>query len=421
MMKKICYLTVAMIGILSTSCSNDEPQASLPGANKAISYTATANSSSRAASAYESGLDISKITVSAWMTQNNSICPNYAETNKGDATYFLNDVLTRGNGQNSGSFDYATDARYWPSNGEVLDFFAIVDNEAFGDNGKFRFNAKDAKPGLGIISQLQLDKMPDMLYATTFNKTLAKPEVFQQNVAFDFKHAFAKVIVTAEVRNQNLHVVITDMAVKGVISQGQFIFPHKEDKKSEGFNDPVIVDAKWLINESDSYIGVTCLQNANIELDKADVAKQTLVGAPKGTDGKNNDLLMIPNSYDGRNSSGKYQTYIELKGYAYNISNPESGWSDTNDVLIYGDKNEDGSITPATMIIPIEFNWRMGTVNRYNLVFDCGNGGSTDDDPNHPAFVRIGYEVEVTEWAPGEELIEKADSDDSIEYPTNKK
>lgn len=387
-----------MSALIATSCSQDEPMASLNGANDQINFSVTAGNSSRAASAYQNGIDISEMSVSAWLLGGNNHIPNYSESNPDNSSYFLNDFLVRSG--SSGLFDYLTDARYWPSNNERLDFYAMVDNQSWGNEGLFKFDNGTGAPGLGWISQLGIDKMPDMLYAYTPNQTRHADNAAQQNVSFDFHHAFAKVIVTAEVKNSNMRVYITDMEICGIADKGQLTLPHKEDSNSAVKE----VGASW--NVGTGFMNVACAQGlynaANpILLDRSESSSATLVGRT-GVKGVNNDLLVIPNKYSGRNSSGKYQTYVKLKGYAYNIANAENGFNPETDALIFPKKNADGSVTPAEMIIPIEFDWKIGTVNRYNIVFDCGNGGSTTTDPNTPAFVRIGYEVEVTDWQTGE-------------------
>lgn len=400
-MKKLLFPLGVMIGIIVSSCSSDEPTAVLNEAvNGKIGFSVTADNGSRAASAYENGTDITKMSVSAWLVGDANELPGYSGGNTANASYFLNDVLTRESG--SGLFNYLSDARYWPANGETLDFFAVVDNEAWGDNGRFGFSKADGKPGLGFLSQLGINEMPDLLYAYTPNQKRSTANVAQQNVSFDFNHAFAKVIVTSEVKNENIRVYITDIEICGITDGGQLIFPHKTGEGSKIVNQP----ASWIV--SPGYTDISANQglfsaNNPVVLDMKEVKKETLVGRGK-TNGVINDLLVIPNSYNGRNSSGKIQTYVKLKGYAYNIADAKNGFDEDTDALIFPKANADGSVTPTDMLIPIEFNWGMGTVNRYNIVFDCGNGGSTTTNPNDPAFVRIGYEVEVTDWATGEVL-----------------
>lgn len=433
-MKKSIILGAMAMGLIASSCSQDEPMAPLSDARTQINFSATAESGSRSASSYENGTDVSEISVSAWMRQDASVLPGYSSGNTGNAAYFVNDFLTRTKGS-SGTFNYASDARFWPSNGETLDFYAVVDNKAWGeDNGRFAFNANDGKPGLvGNLAQLPLDKMPDLLYATTFGQKLNRAgsstsAVYQKNVSLRFYHAFAKVHVTAEVRNKNIRVVITDMELHGIAKEGQFLFPYLSGSGSLLETN----GAHWII--PDNYTQITDLLKfdaldytilngrKSIVLDKKEngniKAKHTLI-----SEAAPNDLLVLPRHYNGRNSSGKYQTYILLKGYAYNIADSEAGWDEDTDCLIYPKSNADGSVTPAAMIIPIEFKWDMGTINHYNIVFDCGNGGNTTEDPNNPAFIRIGYEVEVQDWETGEQKCEHEENgvnqDNSIQYPNN--
>lgn len=386
MMKKPLIFLATMIGLITASCSNDEPMPNSGTASNQIRFSVIAENGSRSTSHYENGTDISHMSVSAWVVEDTTKLPAYSESNTGNGIYFLNDFLTRTPGS-SGTFNYSSGARYWPSNNEILDFFAVVDNPV-----PFKFNQSGKGPGLDWINQGQLTEMPDMLYAYTPNQTRGKQPVAQQNVSFSFNHAFAKVVVTAEVRNPNLRVYITDMSIVGVINKGQFLLPHKVGEGKKIVN----VEAQWILGTE--YMNLTNLMKLNdatnpAVLDMAGQAKWTLL-----SESHPNDLLVIPASYSGRNSS-KPQTYIQLKGYAYNIANQQNGFDADTDVLIYPKKNADGTLTPAIINIPIEFNWKAGTINRYNIVFDCGNGGY---DPENPAFVRIGYEVEVNPWKDGE-------------------
>lgn len=395
-MKKFSFSLVAILGLLSTACSQDEPGLITKDDNQ-ISFAVAAGYDTKSASGYENGTDINEITVSAWLNANENVLPGYGSPNTGNAAYFLNDVLTRA--KNSGTFNYSSNARYWPANGEGLDFFAVVDNKAWGDNGKFVWKNDEGVPGLqSWLRQLPLDSMPDLLFAYTPNQKRTVQHAGQQNVSFNFNHAFAKVVVTAEVKNENLRVYITDMEIHGIVDKGIFSFPRKV---GEG---PIIVDTKpsWKINEN--YISLKSLLPGHdasnpVILDMREKATANLLGKGEkydenGNYNKLNELLVLPYSYSGRNAS-THQTYILLKGYAYNISNKENGFDEDTDCIIYP---AGGKPVPADMIIPIEFNWEMGTINHYNIVFDCGNGGSITPDPNTPAFIRIGYEVEVEKW-----------------------
>lgn len=409
-MMKAKFLWGVALMALATSCAQEETTLSLASAPDEIGYKVDAGGMTRATSAYTYGSDIQKITVSAWLSNGKDL-PGYGSGNTGNSSYFLNDVLVRTGAKEDGTtgvFNYTRNARYWPHNGETLDFYAVVDNENFigQDQHPFGWTATNGHPGLEEkIKQGNLDEMPDLLYAVTFNQWATAKKTAQQNVKFDFKHAFAKVIVTAETKNKNLRVVITDMEIHGIKEGGVFSMPYKSGEgETIVYNDEqwtvsdVYTDLPGLLVDHPTYVKdeKTGEYAAKIVLDKSETAKQKLVGEPLDGDADKakNTLFVIPTEYNGRNSS-KHQTYIQLKGYAYNKAGET--FDPEKDVLVYGDK-KDGKIEPAVMTIPIEFDWKMGTVNKYNITFDCGNGGSQDEDPNHPALVRIGYEVEVNDW-----------------------
>lgn len=409
-MNTVKLLCGAALLAFAASCSQDEVELNKISTSNTISYKVDTDKMSRATSAYENGTDISTFNVSAWLIKDSSSLPGYGSPNTGNALYFLNDVLTRASG--SGTFNYQSDARYWPNNGELLDFFALVDNDKFGP---FSFAANgESIPGVNAtIKQGGLDEMPDMLYAVSFNEKAGDKQA-QQNVSFKFDHAFAKVVVTGEVKNKNLHVVITDMEIHGIREAGNFFMPYKSGSGSDIVKNP----AHWVTPDVYTYIDGLMANNGKDEvvIDKSiSTEKQLLVGEGD----KANQLLVLPGKYEGRNNS-KCQTYIQLKCYAYNKSG--ATLDEDTDALIYGKFEVDGnSRKPVPMIIkiPIEFDWKMGTINRYNILFDCGNGGQTDpsdnpSDPDKPAFMRIGYEVEVNDWVEG---VNNPDR----EYPDNLK
>lgn len=431
------YIWGAALLTLAASCAQEETMLSLQSVPNEISYKVDAGKMSRSASSYENGTDIDRFVVSAWVLEDANAIPAYGKPVAGNTLYFLNDEMTRVSGE--GTFNYTSDARYWPRNGEILDFYSFV------DFGPFKFDnitAKDESgadvklPGFAGITQQQINVMPDMLFSTAFNQTQGNASgssstAAQKNVSFRFDHALAKVAVTAEVKNQNLHVVITDMSICGVTKGGDFTMTHKA-ADAEAENGWKKVDASWAVNPDNSCNLVNLLASkagedgkVAIAIDKSTIAKQELVGS--GKDG----LLVIPNSYKGaitydNGHDKELKTYIQLKAYAYNKANKDSVNPKT-DFLIYGEWDENKPV-PLEINLPIDFNWAMGTCNHYNIIFDCGNGGDDstkepdpdpenpdEPDPNNPdpginpTFMRIGYEVTVTGWEEGE-------TKDPIEY-----
>lgn len=417
-MKKFCIPMVAIIGLVATSCSNDEPVAPLSQSAKSeISYSITADAGSRSMTSYANGTDVDRIHVSAWMTKD-GVLPGYGSGNTNNVAYFTNDLLTRTSdkGTTTGVFTYSSDMRFWPQNGEALDFFALVDEDKCtnpdGIPASFSWTGGDGdKPGLGWIAQKEAKYMPDLLYAYTPDEKWSgdRTNNYQQNVSFSFNHAFAKVLVTATVKNKNIRIVISDIKIKGVRSKGLFTMPHKTGEGSTNVNQP----AYW--KTVDEYIGV----NGNL------AEKVVLMnGDKKDLIGEGNALMMIPGDYNGRNSS-KCQTYIELTAIGYNL--PDGTFDEDTAPVIYGKVDAAGNVTPFRLCVPIEFKWQMGTVNHYNIVFDCNNGGTTPDKPdpedpenpdpndpenNEPGLIKIGYEVEVTPWT------DKDHGD--YDYPTKK-
>lgn len=410
-MKNYLFFLTAGMAIFATSCSQDDPMTPLDGDFKnQINFTVTADNATRSESSYQNGTDINRFSVSAWLTQDSEdgkkVLPGYGSSNGSNSMYFINDVMTREAGD--GVFNYQSSARYWPSSDlDCLDFFAIVDNDApaWNGNGDFVFN-NGSGPGLtGNLKQLPVNEMPDMLYAYSFDEKRPSVNVAQKNVSLQFRHAFAKVVISAEVRNENMRMCLTDMEIVGIHDEGKFNLPKKVGEGENVVTEP----AYWTIGPG--YTTIECplvrgeYNEANpliLDMHEGCTSSMVLIGDPAYSKDPNNDLLVLPSSYSGRNSSTQ-QTYIQFKGYAYNIANKDSGFDADTDNLIYPKKEKGETLPePATMIVPIEFNWEAGTVNYYHIVFDCGNGGSVTVNPNDPALIRIGYEVEVKPWTEGE-------------------
>lgn len=421
-MKQLTFLAV-MSALLLSSCSQDEVMSPLDNSvdtavNKKITYTVTADNSSRAASAYSNGTDVNEIHVWAWAVRPTKdeegnltyALPGYGSPNTDNASFIEHDVLKRSGGT-SGTFSYGTNARFWPTANQSLDFWAIVDApsemECFtwygGSDREHPCLPKKAK-------QLGKSQMKDMLYAYTPNQTLDKNgHQAQQNVTFSLNHAFAKVRISAQVRNTNLRVVISDIQIHGIGTDSYFNYPYKSGSGGETIEN----DATW--TKPLDYMVLTDLIDADeIVVDGSSIyeqgadtiqSREEVAGFSIYDENNkmtlNNDILVIPAEYSGRNSS-KLQTYIQLEVCAYNIARKE--FDEDTDMLVCGTRDNNGNPRPAIINVPIEFDWVMGTINTYNIIFDCGTGGTSTENPKDPSMVRIGYEVEVNPWQNGENL-----------------
>lgn len=416
-MKKSTFYLTAMSGLLLASCAQDEVMTSLEkSVNKQISYTVIADNGSRSATAYSNGTDVDEIHVAAWAVtpdENGEYAlPGYGDPNTGNAAFINHDVVKRsgtGTSGTSGTFNYSTDARFWPTNGQKLDFYAVVD--APSEDNCFSWEGTGGHPGLPQkVMQLGKSEMKDMLFAYTPNQTLNKDgHQAQQNVSFSLNHAFAKVVITAQVKNKNLRVVITDAQINGIVKGGNFCFPYKSGEGKHVMENP----AHWTVTKGkDDFMNLTGIMDSkdpvivdyNESLDAENPGKENVAGVST-YDGShkivtNNDILVIPTEYSGRNGNGSFQTYIELEVYAFNITGDT--FDEDTDMLVCGTREKDDNgntiFRTSKVIVPIEFNWLMGTVNTYNIIFDCGTGGTTGEDPKDPSLVRIGYEVEVKPW-----------------------
>lgn len=420
------YLTV-LTPFLFSSCSNDESSDKLySGGRKQIGFSISGMNSTRSSHAYETGLDISDIRISSWKTKSSSVAPSYGIHSQENGSYFHNALLSRSTDSYNNCFSFYDATYYWPENGENLDFFAVARLDG-SEHGDFRFDNTPIGdegyiPGLDWIHQQDVDGMSDIFWAYSFDKK-SDPSLSGNSVVnLDFRHALAKVVVTAEVRNRNLRVYITDVDLCGLMEKGKFNFPYKsadggtvtlndaswqydpEDAMEKIIHCPVklmknggegLVDGTVVLdtNTDDGFRdGFESSENGNMSYAGT---KHTLVGANSQSETGGGDLFVLPYDYKGRNDGDEIKTYIRVKCQVYNKSGETFSQHDT---LIFP-RMEDGAAPEGQYLyIPVEFDFRMGKMNVYNIFFDSGVGGLAKLSRQTPGLVKIGYEANVDSW-----------------------
>lgn len=374
-------LTKSLIGaavaaMALTACSSDDSAITEAKAQNEITFNVATSRPSRAL-AYDSKDDISNFKVAAWF--------HGEGTSKG--TYFNPEVMKLDNGK--WAYDDGN-VRYWPNNGEKLDFFTWVDyaNVSTGNKGDskgytltFDENGHATlSDGENDIKILDSNDAVDLLYAATFDQEHSKNATSaNKQVTLAYKHAFAQVGVTAKVVNPNIHMVVKEVALVNILSGGKFKFP-------ESASD----DAEWTTTADD--------KSGVVAFSQTDDAVWTLSATETDLNTANNRFMVLPQEVNETN--GNHQTpCIRLLCKVWNVTNGEA-YVENDDLQIYGDADY------KYLYIPVNFNWEMGKNYTYKLSFGTGNAGF--DPAGNKALVLVDWDVNSLEaWTPQSPEVER--------------
>lgn len=355
-----CIASLAMATSL-TSCSNDEMIVDEPQIRNEIRFNITSNRATRATQ-YEKSEDIQGFNVSAYLTASNAL--------------YFNEVLDK----TTGSWEYKTKGiRYWPTNGEALDFYAWVDEGWTDEDGthKAQFNLPSTDgPKLSVTTAADASKMVDILIADKHNVT---DNTTSKTVNLDFSHALAKVDVSLKVENPKIHMEVEEIALVNISTTGDFSFNKDAADiwSNHGASNQEVVAKN---------IGKEVYYKDNDGDDKSDM---TIDG---------NTFMVIPGkTYDeGEFISGaKSGAFFRIKCKIWNVADAIEK-SDT-DLQIYG-KNGNS----ADLYIPAAFNWEMGKSYSYTISFGTGNAGLNEN--GNPSLVLVDWNLDnFAPWVNGSE------------------
>lgn len=373
-MKKYLFLALGVAAL--TSCSSDEVTELNQG--NEIKFSVVADNDSRAANIY----------------CNNNLMDNftlYAST--GDKDFIVDEVYNNDNGEFK-----TTAKRYWPEN-DALDFYAIKNAELTWDAGQIPTGDFTVEPVVG-------DQV-DFVYSVEKGKKKSDLDVVDGKVTLNFRHALSQIEFQAKNENPDLMVEILNVKVGNANSVGDFTFPNVSTKDNYVNHDGAVTPNPGA--------GVITWANqatpVNYQLD-ADVTAVTLlkddqvhpITYVKGDlTTYTNSMLLLPQTtakWDGTKGS-----FLAVKCRIWNIIKDTNG-DITDQVLLYGDKNNDGDGEGRWAFVPVDFNWAPGC--KYIYTFNFTNGGNAgfddsegEDKPsNTPVLVNLTVDVTVDDFEP---------------------
>lgn len=377
-----CIASLAMASSL-TSCSNDEMIVDEPQLRNEIRFNVTNNHATRA-DKYSDASQIKHFNVSAWVRETGSTSA-FGNGGVKNTSYFSDETLTK----NGTAWQYASNlTRYWPNNGEILDFYAWVDDNTtnaatFSWDSQYDTNVN--RPGLAFTTEDSAETMVDLLAAATHGKTYGTAVNGASAAELSFSHALSQVAVQVKVNNPKIQMQVSEVALVNISTTGDYYFATPN------------AIADWKTGTSYSTVTATAVKNGAdfpmIAYNDAD---------PLNLNGTDNSFMVIPGAYstagtisteDGHAKTG---TFIRLKCKIWNIA--EGNKNDaaplaSNDLMIFGGSDF------AELYVPVTFKWVMNTKYIYTISFGSGNAGL--DVNGKETLVKMTWDVDFNDWTDG--------------------
>lgn len=272
--------------------------------------------------------------------------------------------------------------KYWPAH-QTVDFYAFAPAWV-GASGPLKPVTYDNQTPYGA---------DDIVYAVSPNLS-GHTDAPNAQVIFNFRHALSKVSVKMSSTNENLKVMVTNVALVNIMSRGNFNFPRVSTSQtiSSGITNPGAVPeesiGKWTDqNTRQTYIlHMSSSQSSVIELTSTptDIAS---FGQGFGAQ------FMIPQPLVWRSNGSGNDTYITVMGSIYDSKTGDKLWPNENtppENIPAGSTNGDGLMKFPLSTSKLT-NWIPGCHYIYNMVINANDemGAIEFGTPTVDSFVDV--------------------------------
>lgn len=375
---------IAAVMALS-ACSSEDAVIDESNARNEITFNVTTNGAARANVYYNSTSPVTRFRVSAWAKQGDNTDSSVSGINK---SYFDCDSLTLKDSK--WTYDDGH-TRYWPNNGEKLDFYAWVDydndNKSKGYTFAWTGTPNDRASLTGIAQLANAADIVDLLYGNEFdNKQNVNSTASSSKVTIAMNHAFSQIGVIVKVANPKIQVQVSEVALVNLIGQADFKFAANAAQSTEADK------AGW--TEGTGTQTVTAVVSPAVQINASDTDGKNLTGT-------DNTFMVLPHSgyntadatatsitmTDSKPASG---TYIGLKCKVWNIA--AASGAANGDMIIHGTASAD-----KYLFVPVALDCDMGKHYTYTLTFGNGHAGFNEDGAN--TLVAVDWTVtDPEEW-----------------------
>lgn len=265
-----------------------------------------------------------------------------------DPVTFMDNVVVSKTASNVWTY---SPLQYWPAM-QTVDFYAFAPSTWVGSEGPLHPVAYDAVSGT-----------EDIVYAVSPDLT-GNAGVANAQVVFNFRHALSKLTVKMSSSNQNLKVVVTNVAMSNVMTRGNFTFP------SGSTAGPASAETvgKWTDqNTPNAYV----LHWSQAMSEQLTLTSTPTIISASGL-GRGGQMYVIPQPLTYSNGGTGSDTYIAVQCSIYDAKSGERLWPNENtpeENLINGSTSGDGLLK-----FPLSTNryteWQPGVHYIYNLVIN---------------------------------------------------
>lgn len=364
-------LGIAAAALTLSACSQDDVISNVENNvnNDAIGFTAESKLTSRAMESYCNTNLPGKFKV--WAAE------------EGASQYYIDGMEVTKTGTNPVAYSPA-DTYFWGEH--ALNFHAQVNGDAnygYAEDGTPMFQG--FAPADDAASQL------DLLYAV-------KKNVYRQQVALNFRHALSQIVFRA-VNNASYDVVISEVAVGHINSQGDFTFP-SVNTEDNYVNHTDAADPNVTLPGQGTWANVaasaTKLYTTSFEAVNVTKEGSVLTGV-NHTGGVDGSLMLLPQTTVAWNPS---ETGADFNGAYFRL---KVNFVDKNGNILNNIDKKTGKPTEYA-VVPVNIAWKQGVRYIYTFIFDDnGNGGYTPDPENpEPVLGGISFSVTTDDFVPAD-------------------
>ena len=358
-MKKASFMAIpflSLISILAISCSDryDDTLVDPTAEDGAIRFAAS-----------------TEFSRAGDITTNNLTSFNvYAYTGTGtDPVTFMENVVVSKSASNIWTY---SPVRYWPAK-ETVDFYAFAPASWVDNASPLKPVAYDAEKGT-----------EDLVYAVSPNLS-GNAETANAQVIFNFRHALSKLTVKMSSTNQELKVVVTNVAMANIMTRGNFSFPSSSTAETPSAE----TVGQWTDQNTPKTYVLLWSQTLS---DQLTLSSTPTVIAATGL-GRGGQMYILPQQLTYRAQGSENDTYIAVQCSIYDKTSGERLWPNENtpkENLIIGSTTGDGLLK-----FPLSTNrytqWQPGVHYIYNLIINSNDEMGTIEfgTPTVDTFIDI--------------------------------
>lgn len=374
-------ISVAVFGVFLAGCSDVEIANEETSSRNVIGFNVSGNAAeTRAVPVNSSNLRDKDLSVFAYTQDGTAVMGTVNSSYQHDGTRvkWYGDL-------NKWYYSKPADLRYWPTEDNPLDFYAVCPGTTIGradEHYEWEFNSGFQKVHYKCLDEFNAGSSMDIQVIHENHDVMygiAKKQVYSTHkgvVTFHFKHILSQIVFKARKNQESMTVTIKDIRLHNIKRGGTFTYPAVRYTTAEIETGR---DCWSRVDESDTY-SPYILKDKNISVgtDDTDI-----------TVGGKSPSLVIPQGVTAWTVSGddkKTITEADAAGQSY-LSVVCVLRQNGRDLTTVDDAGY------ATIYMPFSADWMPGKRYVYTLRF----GGGYDENGN-AILVPVNFDAEVEEW-----------------------